>query len=231
VRAVQPRTRTMLFVLLILLLCALTLHLVGMPDHHAVGMAIGACLAVLISLDMLRVPSMTRTGVRRRVAGLRHTDPIVRGRLLVHSTASAKRNDPVDVIPPTGDRSQLTRSQGGHAVKKMMLLPVLAAVTAPLAACSSGSDGSTTSDADVRAIQIRTLATLAYSSSRTTVIAGETVRFVVTNPGTTTHEFVVRDEDVQLDHEDEMRMSMDHGSMARDLPASPACHFCEDARV
>lgn len=38
--------------LVILLLCALTLHLVGMP-HHDVGMAIGACLAILVAYALL----------------------------------------------------------------------------------------------------------------------------------------------------------------------------------
>lgn len=48
----DPRTRAILLVILILLLGGLTLHLVGMSDH-GMGMAIGACLAIVVAMGLL----------------------------------------------------------------------------------------------------------------------------------------------------------------------------------
>jgi hypothetical protein len=45
----DPRTRAVLLVLVILLLAAVSIHLVGMADHP-VGMALGACLAVVAAI-------------------------------------------------------------------------------------------------------------------------------------------------------------------------------------
>src|SRR6266545_3517031 len=50
----DPRTRAILLLILILLLGALTLHLVGMADQ-GMGMAIGACLAILVAIGLLVV--------------------------------------------------------------------------------------------------------------------------------------------------------------------------------
>jgi len=48
----DPRTRALLLVALLLLLCAFTLHHVG-PDHDAMAMAFGACLFVLVASGLV----------------------------------------------------------------------------------------------------------------------------------------------------------------------------------
>jgi uncharacterized cupredoxin-like copper-binding protein len=66
--------------------------------------------------------------------------------------------------------------------------------------------------AEVRAIEVSTTDTLRFEPSAITVKAGETVRFVVTNPGAVEHEFYVGDEAAQQAHAEEMAGGeMDHG--------------------
>ena len=82
-----------------------------------------------------------------------------------------------------------------------------------LVACSGGGDGT-------RTIDVETLDSMGYDPAEIQVEAGETVRFVVSNPGTATHEFVLGDESVQMEHEEQAGMGMDHDSMTdSDLPA------------
>lgn len=91
-----------------------------------------------------------------------------------------------------------------------------------LAACSSSSTpgrSSSSGGETVRTIKINALDLLKFDPARVTVRAGERVRFVVTNPGSTKHEFIVGDEATQMAHEEEMGMGsgMQQGGM--DLPA------------
>jgi Cu+-exporting ATPase len=55
-----------------------------------------------------------------------------------------------------------------------------------------------------RTIQIEASDQLRFSPDQITVTKGETVAFVVTNSGNLPHEFVIGDEEVQAEHEDEM---------------------------
>ena len=55
-----------------------------------------------------------------------------------------------------------------------------------------------------RTIQITTTDTLRFDPDNITVEEGETVAFVIANPGNVPHEFVLGDEDVQNEHEQEM---------------------------
>jgi uncharacterized cupredoxin-like copper-binding protein len=93
------------------------------------------------------------------------------------------------------------------------IVPIIAAglISAlALGACSEsapdqGAGGS------VRTIEIQALDTLRFDPNSVTVKVGERVRFVVTNPGHTQHEFILGDEEVQMAHEEEMAMGGDMG--------------------
>lgn len=86
-------------------------------------------------------------------------------------------------------------------------------------ACSNGSTEAGAGADGVRTIHVRALDSLRFEPANITVRVGERVRFVVTNEGSATHEFILGDEATQMEHEQEMSMgaSMEHGTM--DLPA------------
>lgn len=67
-------------------------------------------------------------------------------------------------------------------------------------------------------IRIRALDTLRFQPARITVRRGETVKFVITNTGTLTHEFVIGNAAVQAAHQQEMQ-AMPGMSMQRDVNA------------
>ncbi len=102
----------------------------------------------------------------------------------------------------------------------LLLLPVVALLTA---ACSTGGpatpsasgqpSGASASGAPMR-IEVKLLDTLRMEPATMTVPAGVPVTFVVTNSGSTDHEFYLGDEDAQAEHEKDM-MS---GGMPHDEP-------------
>ncbi|MGH8278399.1 MAG: cupredoxin domain-containing protein [Gammaproteobacteria bacterium] len=59
--------------------------------------------------------------------------------------------------------------------------------------------------APAKVIHIRALDTLRFVPARITVYRGETVKFVVTNAGKLTHEFVIGDAALQAAHQKEMQ--------------------------
>ena len=99
-----------------------------------------------------------------------------------------------------------------------MLFVLLTGAVIGLSACSSKSGESTTGG--VRTIEIKALDSLRFDPVEVTVTAGEPIHFVVTNEGSNPHEFVLGDEALQMQHEEEMESdgSMQHG-MDMDLPA------------
>ncbi len=82
-----------------------------------------------------------------------------------------------------------------------------------LAACSEGGDGgdaaggSSSSESEIRTVEIQTLDSLAFDPSEIRVEVGESVRFVISNQGTVEHEFLIGDEATQEEHEVEMGSS------------------------
>lgn len=104
--------------------------------------------------------------------------------------------------------------------KMVLLLGALAAVV--LSACSTTapeSGGTGAGTPGVRTIHVKALDSLRFEPASITVAAGERVRFVVANEGSSTHEFVLGDEDTQMEHEQEMGTgaTMEHSGMA--MPA------------
>jgi uncharacterized cupredoxin-like copper-binding protein len=102
------------------------------------------------------------------------------------------------------------------------LLALLVAVALAAAACSGGaspepetseapSDGAAATTIDVQLTDA-----LKIEPEVIDVPAGASVTFVVSNTGTTEHEFVVGDEEVQQEHEDEMAEGME-GEMMEDM--------------
>lgn len=108
------------------------------------------------------------------------------------------------------------RVQEDTVVKRRMLLAMAAALALPLAACSSGAANS---GDGTRTVEVRAFDSLRFEPMEVQVEAGETVRFVVSNPGSLEHEFVLGDEDVQMAHEGQMDMGMEHGSIESELPS------------
>jgi len=74
--------------------------------------------------------------------------------------------------------------------------------------------------AEPRVIEVQTLDELRFDPDEVTVEVGETIRFVVTNPGEIAHEFVLGQEDVQMAHEEAMEMGEMHEGM--DVPGQLA---------
>lgn len=74
----------------------------------------------------------------------------------------------------------------------------------------------------VQVIHVRVLDTLRFQPARIVVSRGETVEFIVTNPGKLMHEFVIGDAAVQAEHEKEMHampgMTMEHDVNGVTLP-------------
>lgn len=84
-------------------------------------------------------------------------------------------------------------------------------VAVALAACGGEPTGTTENP---RTIEIQALDDFRFDPSEVTVESGETIRFVVTNPGEVVHEFVLGPEHVQAAHEEAAEMGeMEHGEM------------------
>jgi uncharacterized cupredoxin-like copper-binding protein len=83
--------------------------------------------------------------------------------------------------------------------------------------------GPAAESATPRTIQVGTSDALRFSPDQISVRRGETVAFVVTNPGSVAHEFVVGDERMQQAHAAEMAASGGHSmhmsDHAVDVPA------------
>lgn len=109
----------------------------------------------------------------------------------------------------------------------LLLLPAAAVL---FAACSTGGTGSSASPSNTPGaagssapsastaatrIEVKLLDTLRMEPATMTVPAGVPVTFVVTNSGSTDHEFYLGDEDAQAGHEREM---MSTGGMTHDEP-------------
>ena len=101
--------------------------------------------------------------------------------------------------------------------KNITLVAASAALVLLLAACGGGGEDPVRNDqvpADgIRTIEVVALDDLSFEPGAIEVEAGETVRFVVTNAGSTVHDFYVGTEDEQMAHEAEMGdagMGMDH---------------------
>lgn len=105
----------------------------------------------------------------------------------------------------------------------MRLAPIapIAAIAVLVAACSgAGATPAPASDAPAASAEASAAATridvtltdsLKIEPATMTVPAGQPVTFVVTNTGTILHEFVLGDEEVQAEHEQEM---IDDGGMS-----------------
>ncbi len=91
-----------------------------------------------------------------------------------------------------------------------------------VASCADeGSDASGTAD-DPRTIEVTALDPFTYEPASIDVVAGETVRFVVTNEGEIDHEFVVGDIEMQEMAEEQMSEGMgDHGQAMASLELEP----------
>jgi uncharacterized cupredoxin-like copper-binding protein len=89
---------------------------------------------------------------------------------------------------------------------------VLAVVLVAVGLVACGGETAGTAD-NPRTIEVQALDELRFDPSEITVKAGETIRFVVSNPGALVHEFVLGPENVQMAHEEAMQMDEMHGGM------------------
>lgn len=108
----------------------------------------------------------------------------------------------------------------------LLLLPAAALL---VAACSTGGSGTTASPSNAPSasiaapsasaaatrIEVTLLDSLRMEPATMTVPMGVPVTFVVTNAGSTDHEFYLGDDPAQAQHEQEMMMS---GAMTHDEP-------------
>lgn len=104
-------------------------------------------------------------------------------------------------------------------------LALSAAALLALSACSKSSTGaqSTASDGkEGRTIRITALDALRFDPAQVSVKAGERIRFVVTNAGSTEHEFFVGDEAMQMSHEQEMTPGGSMQSSGMEMGGMPA---------
>jgi uncharacterized cupredoxin-like copper-binding protein len=107
---------------------------------------------------------------------------------------------------------------------RLARLALIPAAALFVAACASGGGATTApsappaSSAAATRIEVNLTDALKIEPATMTVPAGMPVTFVVTNSGTTDHEFYLGDETAQAEHEQEM-MS---GGMAHDDPAGIA---------
>lgn len=92
-------------------------------------------------------------------------------------------------------------------LRKPILLTAVS-LTVVLAACASAAEGADPVDG-VRTIEVSALDELRFDPETIEVAAGETIRFVVTNPGSTLHDFYIGTEEEQSAHAAEMG-GMDH---------------------
>ncbi|HZA20589.1 MAG TPA: plastocyanin/azurin family copper-binding protein [Actinomycetota bacterium] len=92
----------------------------------------------------------------------------------------------------------------------LRITAMLAFATVLFAACGGEEPGT---QANPRTIEIEALDEFAFDPDEVTVQSGETIRFVVTNPGEVVHEFVLGPEHVQMAHEEASEMGEEHGEM------------------
>lgn len=90
---------------------------------------------------------------------------------------------------------------------------VLGATAALILGACGGEAQTPQGGGEERVIEIEALDSLAFQPDRVTVEAGETVRFVVTNPGVAVHEFILGPESVQVAHEAASEEGAEHGGM------------------
>ncbi len=101
-----------------------------------------------------------------------------------------------------------------------LFIPVLAVAALVLSACQAGASPSPAAtptapaSAGARTVEVRLIDALRFEPSTLTVKAGEPIHFVVTNAGTTDHEFFIGDETAQEEH----GMEMAGGGMMHDEP-------------
>lgn len=92
-----------------------------------------------------------------------------------------------------------------------------------LAGCGkSGAPASSGGTPAPRTVTIKALDSLRFDPASISVSVGETIRFVVTNPGKVEHEFVLGDETVQSAEEQRMRENM---NMANGMPSGALAAF------
>lgn len=96
--------------------------------------------------------------------------------------------------------------------------------------CGGSPDPGSGTEDDPRIIEIAALDTPAYEPTTIEVAEGETITFVVTNPGDVDHEFVVGDEQAQRMAEEEMTEGM-HGHTATMAALTIAPGETEEATV
>ncbi len=117
-----------------------------------------------------------------------------------------------------GDSAKRNRRQSPAHTRLMIALLAVAALV--LSACQAGASPSPaatpTAPASVgaRTVEVRLTDALRLEPSAITVKAGEPIHFVVTNAGTTDHEFFIGDEAAQEEH----GMDMAAGEMMHDEP-------------
>lgn len=90
-----------------------------------------------------------------------------------------------------------------------LLVMLAAASVVAFAACSTGETAAPAKES-VRTVAVQALDTLRFAPPSIDVRAGETIRLVVTNAGKIPHEFVLGDEDAQLEHEGQMSQAGAH---------------------
>ena len=100
--------------------------------------------------------------------------------------------------------------RGASMLTSHRVAAVAALATVLFAACGSEEPGT---EANPRTIEIEALDEFAFDPDEVTVPSGETIRFVVTNPGEVAHEFVLGPEHVQMAHEEASEMGEEHGEM------------------
>ena len=109
-----------------------------------------------------------------------------------------------------GSRSSSPGMQGGHMTGGMT--PSMGNAGAMMGSISRPAN----IEAADRVIQVDALDQLAFDPPVIDVAVGETIAFEVTNPGATTHEFMLAPRAVQAHHGDQMRQSP--GQMMTDSP-------------
>jgi uncharacterized cupredoxin-like copper-binding protein len=88
---------------------------------------------------------------------------------------------------------------------------VFAATAALLLVACGGDTETLEARGEERVVRIEALDSLAFEPDQVSVAVGETVRFRVSNPGVSLHEFVLGPEFVQMAHEEASKMGGDHG--------------------
>ena len=94
---------------------------------------------------------------------------------------------------------------------KRVLVIIVTALAVVVAACGDSGDGSDTSGASARTVEVE-MVDIAFEPKILQVKQGETIRFVFRNSGKVAHDAFVGDAAAQKQHEEEMREGADgHG--------------------